>query len=1094
MSDEPEDIEGKPKRQRRPVRRFGFWKFLSIILLSSLLFLAGLSLTGRKLTMPAWVTAQFEIRANGGLENGHITLGRLQFQVDETGIPRVLLGNLGVFDDRGVELVRLNDVGVRLSFPALFRGQIKPDSIFLAGAQMTLRRLVDGRFDISLGAGTAASGTLPGVLDIIDQGFSSGPLDTLNLLDATDLTITLEDARSGRLWQITEGALQLRRLEDGLDISVAFDVFNGTEELAETVVGVRTKFSDSSATFGSSFKNAAAADIALQSPALSFLGVLNAPISGAVRTEFDLNGVLGSFAGTLEIGAGALQPNADVEPLHFDSAKAYFEFDPEALKLEFSQVSVVSDTITLVAQGQAYMRDLQDGWPSTLLGQFTLSDLKAHPKGLYEEPVEFSQGAADFRLRLNPFSVDVGQFVLLQGDEKLVANGKVKAGADGWEVASDFTLNEMSLERLLTLWPVSVIPKTRGWLLKNINSGLLSDIRGAIRVLPGQEVRNSVGWNFNNTSVRYMRAQPVVENAQGYGKIDGKMFTIVLEGGSVTPPLGGEIDLNGSTFQIPDLTIIPADLKVRLKGSSTTTAALSLMDEKPFRILRNASFGPDLAEGRVNFSADVDFKLKGLVEMEDVTYSVNGVLSDVRTTKLIPGRILSANRLTLMANNDTVEIGGPVRLGLVAADIIWHQDMGPEYAGKSSVDGTVELGHAFVKEFKIGLPDNSVRGKGLAQFDIAFEKDVAPRFTLTSDLNRVGLRIDQIGWSKPRNGTGKLDVAGNLGARPGIDRLEIRAAGLNASGGQVTLAPDGSMQSVTFSRVQVGGWLDAPISLRGRGANVAPAVSMIGGTIDVRETTIGGAKTSTSGAGGPISISKASVIVSQGMTLTNFNGEFNSAGGLSGNFTARMNGNTRLKGQLEPEKNGTAVRIQSSNAGGVIRDAGVVEYANRGELDLTLRPQKTNGVYIGTMKITNTRVLNAPGMTDLLSAISIVGLLDQLSGEGISFDKVEARFRLTPKYVHLTRSSAVGPSLGVSLDGVYDLTTSTMDMQGVVSPVYFLNAIGRIFSRKGEGLFGFNFRITGTSEAPKVGVNPLSILTPGLFRDIFRAPPPELPQ
>jgi len=78
----------------------------------------------------------------------------------------------------------------------------------------------------------------------------------------------------------------------------------------------------------------------------------------------------------------------------------------------------------------------------------------------------------------------------------------------------------------------------------------------------------------------------------------------------------------------------------------------------------------------------------------------------------------------------------------------------------------------------------------------------------------------------------------------------------------------------------------------------------------------------------------------------------------------------------------------------------------------------------------------------------------------------------------------------VSLDGLYDLRTSTMDMQGVVSPVYFLNGIGQIFSRRGEGLFGFNFRIRGSSSSPKVTVNPLSILTPGLFRDIFRAPPP----
>lgn len=63
----------------------------------------------------------------------------------------------------------------------------------------------------------------------------------------------------------------------------------------------------------------------------------------------------------------------------------------------------------------------------------------------------------------------------------------------------------------------------------------------------------------------------------------------------------------------------------------------------------------------------------------------------------------------------------------------------------------------------------------------------------------------------------------------------------------------------------------------------------------------------------------------------------------------------------------------------------------------------------------------------------------------------------------------------------------------MVSPVYLLNGIGAIFTRKGEGLIGFNYQLTGPSAKPKVSVNPLSALTPGLFREIFRRPPPQVP-
>jgi len=63
-----------------------------------------------------------------------------------------------------------------------------------------------------------------------------------------------------------------------------------------------------------------------------------------------------------------------------------------------------------------------------------------------------------------------------------------------------------------------------------------------------------------------------------------------------------------------------------------------------------------------------------------------------------------------------------------------------------------------------------------------------------------------------------------------------------------------------------------------------------------------------------------------------------------------------------------------------------------------------------------------------------------------------------------------------------------------VSPFYLVNAIGEIFTRRGEGLIGFNFSLRGTTTAPQVGVNPLSALTPGMFRDIFRRPPPQVSQ
>ena len=159
----------------------------------------------------------------------------------------------------------------------------------------------------------------------------------------------------------------------------------------------------------------------------------------------------------------------------------------------------------------------------------------------------------------------------------------------------------------------------------------------------------------------------------------------------------------------------------------------------------------------------------------------------------------------------------------------------------------------------------------------------------------------------------------------------------------------------------------------------------------------------------------------------------------------------------------------------------------------SLIPRKGyEGQYDGRLSGKKIRIRGAPAMADLLGAISGIGLLEQLNGQGIVFADYQVRFRLTPRQVIITSGSAIGASMGVSMDGVYNLGVGTLDIQGVISPIYFLNAIGRIFTRRGEGLFGFNYRMTGKAADPKVRVNPLSILTPGMFRELFKRPPPKV--
>ena len=68
-----------------------------------------------------------------------------------------------------------------------------------------------------------------------------------------------------------------------------------------------------------------------------------------------------------------------------------------------------------------------------------------------------------------------------------------------------------------------------------------------------------------------------------------------------------------------------------------------------------------------------------------------------------------------------------------------------------------------------------------------------------------------------------------------------------------------------------------------------------------------------------------------------------------------------------------------------------------------------------------------------------------------------------------------------------------ISLTGAIAPVYQVNSIlgnapiiGDILvGRKGEGILALSYSVTGERVTPTVTVNPLSALTPGIFRRLF---------
>lgn len=1088
-----------PRRSRR--HRTGVVGRLVLLALVFGLAAGVYALVGRQVALPVWAVAEVEARINAAvgdaLPQGAVSISGISVMIGDDWVPHLMMEDVRLLKPDGQALLTLPEAQVTLDTSGLMQGVARAQSIRIVGARLAVRRDRDGHFDLNLGNGQGPQITsLAALFDAADRAFARPALDHLTDITLEALSLSLTDLRAGRTWEVGDGRLAIANRPDELAAELGISLVSGGETPARAVVTVVTAKGAGSARITAQVEQVAARDLASQTALLGWLGVLDAPISGQIATTIGTQGIE-ALSGRLDIGAGALQPNPTTTPIAFDQASLGIGYDPAAGRILLTELSVQSQTLRVKASGRAYMVDdqgqpitgvLSGRRPAAFLGQMAIDGLAVDPAGLFETPVRFSKGAVDLRLRLDPFVVEVGQMTMVEGDRTLTVKGQLAAVENGWRTALDVTVNEVTLDGLLALWPVRLVPNTRAWIANNVRNAVLDNVQVALRLTPGQTPVVELGYSFTNADLRFMNQMPPISAADGYSTIVGQTYTFVVTKGVVNPPQGGAVDVTGTVITVPDISIYPATANIDLKAQAPLTAMLSLLDQPPFHYMAKARQPVTLGTGAVTVAAQISLPLIKAIQPGQVKFAVTAQVADFASDVVVPKRRVTAPLLQVRADPGGMTIAGPGLIGAVPFDVTFTQRFAAT-AEPALIAGSVTLSQAAVEEFGLGLPKSMVTGSGPGQVEVVLPRDAAAQLRLTSDLQGIGLAIPELGWRKGADAAGRLEAQVTLGAVPQVTALQVSGAGLRATG-RVDLKADGTLDKARFDKVAVGGWLDGAVEITGRGARPV-GLAVTSGSIDIRRFPENRGS-SGSAEGSPLTVRLDALRVTDGIRLTGFDGTFALTGGFSGDFRGRVNGKTPVTGAVGPSANGTAVRIRSDDAGDVMKSAGMFSSAFGGDLDMVLIPRKSSGTYDGTARITNLRVRYGSVMADLLSAISIVGLLDQLNGDGIVFGDAQAEFLLTPNAIDVRKGSAVGASMGVSLEGVYHSDTSRLDMRGVVSPIYMLNGIGAFLTRKGEGLFGFAYRLRGTAEAPDVQVNPLSILTPGMFRDLFRAPPPTI--
>ena len=1092
MTREP-NAEPKTARSKQRGRKT-LWSLGFLCLMGGAFVLAAIWAQGRTFVAPGWIRDRFEARLDAQAPDRDVAFGDIVVVLDQGWRPRASIRDVVVRTPDGIDIISVSDVRAGIDLSGLLEGRIAFSSLDLSGVFMTLRRDETGAVALIPGLGAGGEGrrarSLADLIGQIDEVLLRPGLQHLTRASLRALTLRYEDQLSGRAWTIDGGRIQLSRAANDLELSVDLALLGGGAQAATLQANYRGEIGARASEFGVTIAGLDASEIATESAAFAWLEALRAPLSGALRGGINDDGTFAPLNATFHIDKGVIQPTPEAAPIPIDGARSYFTYFPAEGLLRFDDLSIETQWGQGRLEGEAAIA-LSGRQVDNLVGQFRLSTLQINPANLYPALVALPDAELDFKLELKPFALKLGRLEIIDQGRRLNASGTLGADRNGWSIAVDAAMDGLDPARLLEFWPEAVKVKSRAWIAANVAEADLRDINAAVRIGSGGPPEVYLGFDYENADVRFLKEMPLITGARGHASLFSDRFVVVIDDGGVEAVEGGVVTLDGTSFIIPDVKAKESTPGVvRLIASSSATAALSMLDQNPLRVMQKAALPVDLAQGAIAIAGTIALPLKKGVQTDQVEFNATGTLSDVRTEVLIRDRVLTAPRLEITASDKLVEIAGPGALDGVAFDAGWRLPLGqPPEAARSSVTGDLEISQKALDAFNIALPPGSVQGAAIGSFTVDLVKGQPPKLALRSDLRGARVSLAPVGWSKPADTGATLEVDATLGDIPSVSRLVLDAPGLSAQG-SVGLTADKTLDFVRIDRLQVGNWLDAPVDLLGQGRGAPVAVALRGGTLDLRRAQFGGAGGSEAV---PISVALDRLQVTDAIAITALRGSFDTGGGFSGEFQGAVNGTAPVVGRVRPQGGRSAIDLTANDAGAVVEAAGIFRQARGGQMSLTLNPVGEGGAFDGKLRITDTKIVDAPSTAALLNAISIVGLVNELNGDGIFFSEVEADFRLSPARITLREASAVGASMGLSMDGVFATDTGQIAMQGVISPVYLVNAIGSVFTRKGEGLFGFNYTLTGPASAPKVSVNPLSALAPSGLRDIFRGPRPDVP-
>ncbi len=1049
-----------------------------------------------------WAGPAFRSAANAAAFDGAVRrIGDISLEkLDDNGGWRLTLADvrLGKAKSEATAIVPL--IAADLYPRDFLSGKAGPRRLVFEGPELRIVRRADRRIKFDFGE---ASGDRTNVIASLTGGAYFR--EAFERAELNRVRINFVDEGSGRTWRGENASALLMRTEAGYDAAldatfdiggvpagVAFkagyavdaDIINATLDLASAPVG------DLIAMF-------------YDAPPDLFTSL----VSGRAGLRVKGDGTITASAIDLQAAAGTVRAGA--APVEISSIGVRAAFDPKENAFNIERANFDSAIGKGALSGAAQLF-LVAGSRKVDRISFDLAgaDMMLSPPGLFPAPLAVERAAAkgDYRpqeraLTLASISASAGD-LRLSGDLSLArAQGKSPAVSGALKIDG-----ALGVPRLLSIWPESLAKGARTFVSGRIPSAAFSALDfkidlpagavGADGVVPD----NAMALSFiaDEAAVDYAPGMTPLRGVRGRGVLKGNSFRFEAERGEANG-----VAISDGIVDIPVIAPKGEMARFTFRARGDAENIMAVLAQPPLAILKETKLTPAQFSGAVDARVTIGRPNLSVAPPESYRYEgaarfsnlgVDAVFNDVDLEK-------ASGILTLKTDGLAVKGEGALASAPVAFD--WRQRF---YGGGDktllTISGVADSEAADL----FGVPSRQ-----LVQGDVGFkavamgELSAFRTLEVEADFLNAAIVVERLDWLKPKGVPAAGRATFSFGAEGlGVSKILVDGVGLRVEG-EAAFLPGGALASASLPVFMFDGAADLSLTAQRSPAGALQTTATgryLNAGAMVRDIVEGGIGAGGAGAD-PATDFTARIErleLRNGASWRDATLDFRRVGGAIEmlGLSAIDDGQKTLSVTMRPTGDGAltdqAVDARTENLGAFMTGVFGVTSIKGGQGQLTLDLSANDGApRPGALEASGLRVVKAPILAKIFSVGSLTGLADLVNGEGIELSTASARFSIDNGVVRISEARATGPSVGITAQGSFGTGAGEFDLSGAVAPAYGVNSIlgrtpviGDLFvNREGEGLLALAYTIDGPAAEPRVTVNPLSALAPGVLRRMF---------